>query len=188
WHETIGLRSTPEQNAVKALAISKLLRRVTFDALDPDDKSSPAEWKIRVSSVGSALLQILVVQHELGEPLNLNGDLLDDLLSRKIIAPTFDGVPVLHLIMTCAIGQITNTSTSVEKFAKFEREFTIYDENYRPPTFRRIADSTAMPTPPITVTVKRAAEDEIEDEPSPKRVKKGEDSERPKPRPRVRAK
>ncbi|KAK7000872.1 hypothetical protein R3P38DRAFT_2560262, partial [Favolaschia claudopus] len=142
----------------------------------------------RVSSVGSALLQILVVQHELGEPLNLNGDLLDDLLSQKVIASTFDGVPVLHLIMTCAIGQITNATTSVEKFAKFEREFTMYDENYRPPTFRRIADSTVKPTPPITVIVKRAAEDEIEDEPSPKRVKRGEDSERPKPRRRARAK
>ncbi|KAK7012607.1 hypothetical protein R3P38DRAFT_3586804 [Favolaschia claudopus] len=188
WHETIGLRSTPEQNAVKALAITKLLRRITFDALDPDDKSSPAEWNIRVSSVGSALLQILVVQHELGEPLNLNGDLLDDLLSRKIIASTFDGVPVLKLIMSCAMGQITNATTSVEKFAKFEREFTVYDEKYRPPTFRRIADSTVKPTPPITVTVKRAAEDEIEDEPSPTRVKKGEDSERPKPRRRARAK
>ncbi|KAK7050742.1 hypothetical protein R3P38DRAFT_2764006 [Favolaschia claudopus] len=188
WQETIGLRSTPEQNVVKALAIAKLLKRVTYDALDPDDKSSPAEWKIRVSSVGSALLQILVVQHELGEPLNLNGDLLEDLLSRKIIASTFDGVPVLRLIMTCAMGQITNATTSVEKFAKFEREFTIYDENYRPPTFRRVEDSTTKPTPPITVTVKRAAEDEIEDKPSPKRVKKGEDSERPKPRRRARAK
>ncbi|KAK7027231.1 hypothetical protein R3P38DRAFT_981705 [Favolaschia claudopus] len=90
--------------------------------------------------------------------------------------------------MSCAMGQITNATTSVEKFAKFEREFTVYDEEYRPPTFRRIADSTVKPTPPITVTVKRAAEDEIEDEPSPKRVKKGEDSERPKPRRRARAK
>ncbi|KAK7052605.1 hypothetical protein R3P38DRAFT_2762957 [Favolaschia claudopus] len=184
WQETIGLRSTPEQNALKARAIEKLLKRFTLNPLDPDDKFSPAEWKMRVSSVGSALLQILAVQHELEEPLNLNGDLLDDLLSQKIVAASFDGEVVLHLIMTCAMGQITNAATSVEKFAKFEREFTIYDKNYRPPTFHRVADSTAKLSPPIAVIVKRAAEDEIEDKPSLKRAKRGEATERPKPKPK----
>ncbi|KAK7046405.1 hypothetical protein R3P38DRAFT_2607245 [Favolaschia claudopus] len=188
WQETIGLGSTPEQNALKARAIETLLKRFTLNPLDPDDKFSPAEWQMRVSSVGSALLQILAVQHELKEPLNLNGDILDDLLSQKIIAASFDGEVVLHLIMTCAMGQITNAATSVEKFAKFEREFTVYDETYRPPTFHRVADSTAKPSPPITVIVKRAAEDGIEGEPSSKRAKKKEETERPKPKPRARGK
>ncbi|KAJ7717689.1 hypothetical protein B0H14DRAFT_3521907 [Mycena olivaceomarginata] len=41
--------------------------------------------KSAVLGAGSVLLQLLAVQHELGEPLNLNGDLLHDLLDDSVV-------------------------------------------------------------------------------------------------------
>jgi hypothetical protein len=37
------------------------------------------EFKIRVRGVGSVLFQLLAVQHGLGEPLDLNSDVIEDL-------------------------------------------------------------------------------------------------------------
>ncbi|KAK7040023.1 hypothetical protein R3P38DRAFT_3350044 [Favolaschia claudopus] len=182
WMQHLGLLATPEQVALKDRALDRLLRHSQPRASDASDDISSAEWKIRVCSVGSALLQILVVQHELGEPLNLNGDLLDDLINGRIVACEDDAESVLNLIMTCALGQITEAQTSLEKFIKFKREFTVYDETYRPPSFRRIAESTSQPSAPMLVTVKRGAEEEIEDVPEAKRKK----DDQPKPRPTAR--
>ncbi|KAJ6564129.1 hypothetical protein B0H19DRAFT_1067722 [Mycena capillaripes] len=43
------------------------------------------ECNARVMGVGSVLLQFLAIQNELGEPLNLNGDLLKDLVDDSIV-------------------------------------------------------------------------------------------------------
>ncbi|KAF8217966.1 hypothetical protein K438DRAFT_1747209 [Mycena galopus ATCC 62051] len=45
----------------------------------------------RVSGVGTVLLQLLAVQEELDEPLNLNGDISEDLITGRVISCLSDG-------------------------------------------------------------------------------------------------
>ncbi|KAJ7137256.1 hypothetical protein C8R46DRAFT_1234640 [Mycena filopes] len=44
------------------------------------------ERRRRVLTVGRAMLQLLAIQHELGEPLNLNGDMFEDIVDGSIEA------------------------------------------------------------------------------------------------------
>ncbi|KAJ6530564.1 hypothetical protein B0H19DRAFT_1082295 [Mycena capillaripes] len=47
--------------------------------------SLPAEeWRRRIRAVGTAMLKILALQYELEEPLNLNGDMAEDLAEEAI--------------------------------------------------------------------------------------------------------
>lgn len=48
------------------------------------------EWRRRVIGVGRAMLQLLALQHELEEPLNLNGDTFDDLVEGDIKLANLD--------------------------------------------------------------------------------------------------
>ncbi|KAJ6471617.1 hypothetical protein C8R47DRAFT_1324929 [Mycena vitilis] len=69
--EAFGLIPTPELEAVLFDALSRLMRpHPELENLAED------ECNRRVMGVGSALFQLLAIQHELGEPLNLNGDLI----------------------------------------------------------------------------------------------------------------
>ncbi|KAJ7354108.1 hypothetical protein DFH08DRAFT_804028 [Mycena albidolilacea] len=88
WMRTLNLVPTPELEAVLQPSLMILLgHQVLAHLREP-------ECQERVLGVGSALLQTLAVQHELGKLLNLNGDILEDLIT--------GGVPALkarnHLV------------------------------------------------------------------------------------------
>ncbi|KAJ7736460.1 hypothetical protein B0H16DRAFT_1466647 [Mycena metata] len=103
----------------------------------------------------SVLLQLLAVQHALGEPLNLNGDILDDLVVSNVVALECDGPEALSTM-----------------FLWWRlRAHTIYDPDLRPPTFHRVAPAAREPTDTISVVLKRNPSAEIEDERSGKRLK-----------------
>ncbi|KAF8188460.1 hypothetical protein K438DRAFT_1764220 [Mycena galopus ATCC 62051] len=73
-----GLAGTPELEVVLNAAMAVLSRHKNLDILEE-------ECEMRVMGVGSASLQVLAVQHEIGEPLDLNGDILMDFFVDHII-------------------------------------------------------------------------------------------------------
>jgi hypothetical protein len=112
------------------------------------------ERRRRVFSVGSALLQLLAIQHELNEELNLNGDTLLDLLVGSIVPCKIDGTKALEamFLATDTIDLKHRKGWDINRFSqhmlKFNAEHTIYDPTLRPPTFARIAESVNLPRTP----------------------------------------
>ncbi|KAJ7834403.1 hypothetical protein B0H13DRAFT_1914109 [Mycena leptocephala] len=117
--------------------------------------------------VGSALLQLVAIQQELDEPLNLNGDLLGDLLDDRVVHCLNDGEAGLEAMFLVSGGG----PMVADRMLKFKSEHVIYDEEYRPHTFRRLEESRFPATDPIPVIVKRKGDQEIEGERPLKREK-----------------
>ncbi|KAJ6571282.1 hypothetical protein B0H19DRAFT_1064397 [Mycena capillaripes] len=65
--------------------LATLMQHNEFGALSDDELNQ------RVLDVASALFQLLAVQSELGEPLNLNGDLISDLADKSVVPYGSDG-------------------------------------------------------------------------------------------------
>ncbi|KAJ7643191.1 hypothetical protein B0H17DRAFT_1148630 [Mycena rosella] len=85
WMAAFGLVSTPELDAVLQPVLEVLLVHAHLADLPESDRNE------RVMGVGSALLQLLAVQDQLKEPLNLNGDLLNDFLDGRVVHCSSDG-------------------------------------------------------------------------------------------------
>ncbi|KAJ7658185.1 hypothetical protein DFH06DRAFT_1407814 [Mycena polygramma] len=161
WLRTCELISNPELDAVLEPVLSRLMNH-------PDLKHIPLpERSERVPGVGSALLQLLAVQHALGEPLNLNGDLLGDLLDDRVVHRPNDGEEGLE-----AMFAVTGDASQVAgRMLRFRAQHAMYDEEYRPPTYHRLEKSRRPATDAIRVIFKRKADEEVEEQPPAKRAK-----------------
>ncbi|KAJ6470146.1 hypothetical protein DFH09DRAFT_1110966 [Mycena vulgaris] len=136
------------------------------------------ERNARVLGVGSALLQLIAVQNELGEELDLNGDLLADLRNHAVIPCPSDGVKGLNVMfssipLSSSKSGILIKRILIKRMLRFNHARTIYDTNFRPPTFRRDEPSYSAPRDPIPITLKRKADDNIDEKRPEKRLKKG---------------
>ncbi|KAK7052008.1 hypothetical protein R3P38DRAFT_3255240 [Favolaschia claudopus] len=181
WMCSIGLFPTAEMSAVLEPILERLLRRPELEDVASLERSR------RVFGVGSALFQILAIQDELGEQLNLNGDFLDDLRRGRVVSCGREGQEVIQFMMSAVLGSIPGATSTVEKHAKLERQLTIWVDGQRPPSYRRLANSSYDPTDPILIVAKRTAEEEAEGD--SERIKKvKEDKQPPKPKPRRRRK
>ncbi|KAJ7187451.1 hypothetical protein GGX14DRAFT_611425 [Mycena pura] len=85
WLEAHNLIPNPELEAVLSDSLATLMQHSDLAALLDDELNE------RVLGVGSALFQLLAVQSELGEPLNLNGDLIADLGDKPVVPYRSDG-------------------------------------------------------------------------------------------------
>ncbi|KAJ7191181.1 hypothetical protein GGX14DRAFT_601059 [Mycena pura] len=119
---------------------------------------SMPEQQWRMSSVGFALFQMLSVQLDLrlGEPLNLNGDLLDDLKNQRVISRMAADECALMAMWEwssaradCDVMDLNN----LKKKSSFIQKHVNYVRTYRPPAFHRIAPfpPNVKPRPPIIV-------------------------------------
>ncbi|KAJ7722221.1 hypothetical protein DFH07DRAFT_783897 [Mycena maculata] len=89
WLQTLDLVPTPELEEVLQRALHNLLVHTALVDL------TKAERNERVMGVGAALLQLLAVQNDLGEPLNLNSTILDDILDCKVTQRRDDSMHAL---------------------------------------------------------------------------------------------
>ncbi|KAJ7240717.1 hypothetical protein C8J57DRAFT_1527386 [Mycena rebaudengoi] len=142
WMHTLGLDPTPELEAV--------LTDMGHDALLGITNQ---ECNIRVMGVGSVLFQLLAVQQELGEPLDLNGDLIEDLKDDSVVACWPDGDAALNAMFSAIPTTSTKSGVLFQQMLAFKRDHTIFDKEFRPPTFRRDRRSRFHPTDPIPVVV-----------------------------------
>ncbi|KAJ7673387.1 hypothetical protein B0H17DRAFT_1140985 [Mycena rosella] len=167
WMADVGLVPTPELEAVLLAPLSTLLRPSVLSYLIEDERNQ------RVMGVGSVLLQLLAIQMELGEPLNLNGDLLVDLRDRAVAPCPSDGAKALEAMFGTIRVPSGKAAVWFKRMMEFNRNHTIHDAQFRPPTFRRDDPSFSAPTEAIPVIVKRLGELQIEGERPKKRAKVG---------------
>ncbi|KAJ6473787.1 hypothetical protein C8R45DRAFT_1011858 [Mycena sanguinolenta] len=155
WMRTFNLVPTPELEAVLSDPLISLMKHTALaDIQEP-------ECHRRVMAVGSALLQLLAVQHVLGEQLNLNGDMMNDLRLGEVEWTLSDG-PVALTAMFNAIPLVSSRSGDLAvHMVQFNHSHAIYDREFRPPTFRRERESSKL-SPAILVAVKRKGDDKID--------------------------
>ncbi|KAJ7195036.1 hypothetical protein GGX14DRAFT_677379 [Mycena pura] len=101
---------------------------------------------------------------------NLNGDLLGDLKDERVVSCPYDGDEALEMMFALVSGESVDISKSL---LRFKAKYAVWDDGYRPSTFRRDDESRVEATEPIFVTVKRSGAQVIEtgSEPPRKRVK-----------------
>ncbi|KAJ7207423.1 hypothetical protein GGX14DRAFT_396255 [Mycena pura] len=117
------------------------------------------------------LLFFMAVQRELGEALNLNGDVLQDLLTGRIVPRPFDGPEALLVMFkACMIADGSSVSATT-RMLKFNEAHVIYDQDYSEPTFRRLAPSIFQPSAAIPAVLKRNGDENIVNEKPAKRTK-----------------
>ncbi|KAJ6479615.1 hypothetical protein C8R45DRAFT_933424 [Mycena sanguinolenta] len=163
----LQLVPTPELEEVLARPLIALMRHEALSKLFEGERND------RVFGVGSALLQMLAVQKELGEPLNLNGDMVDDLLMRRVIRCGNDGHMALNEMFSVTQLPDVKTGELPRELLAFRNAHTIYDPDFRPLIYFREAPSMASPKKPVPVVLKRkaGAEAEVEGKKEPKRRK-----------------
>ncbi|KAJ7764209.1 hypothetical protein B0H16DRAFT_1718150 [Mycena metata] len=129
----------------------------------------------RVTGIGLALLHFLVVQHELKEPLNLNGDLVNDLWDNSVITCGSNGKAALQAMYAAVNDGVLPGANESQKMSRFFDRHTIFDSHWRPPLYRRVRNSQFASTEAILVTVstvsKRKAEEQLDSLKGPKRSK-----------------
>ncbi|KAJ7198962.1 hypothetical protein GGX14DRAFT_401590 [Mycena pura] len=165
WMRTLSLVPTPQLEAILEPSLQSLARHMHLVHV-PEP-----ELQRRLLGVGSALLQLLAVQRELGEALNLNGDVLQDLLTGRIVPRSFDGPEALLVMFkACMIADGSSVSATT-RMLKFNEAHDIYDQDYSEPTFRRLAPSIFQPSAAIPVVLKRNGDENIVNEKPAKRTK-----------------
>ncbi|KAJ7438873.1 hypothetical protein FB451DRAFT_1415997 [Mycena latifolia] len=117
WMRTLGLVPTPE------------LEAVLLDPLEPERNK-------RVMGVGSVLFQILGIQQELGEELNLNGDLIRELVDGSVVPCQHDGAPALERMFAAIPLPSAKSAVLVKRMLRFNTVHSIFDPMLRPPTYR----------------------------------------------------
>ncbi|KAK6988914.1 hypothetical protein R3P38DRAFT_3438883 [Favolaschia claudopus] len=102
------------------------------------------EWNRRILGVGTTLLQLLAIQHELEEPLNLNGDMFLDLVEEDVTT-AHDEVAEAHHAMVLALNlkvlrhrKYWDQAEFSRHLEHFEEHHTAFDRTYRPATYHRI--------------------------------------------------
>ncbi|KAJ7241317.1 hypothetical protein B0H12DRAFT_1237044 [Mycena haematopus] len=166
WMSAISLVPTPELEEVLIRPLTSLLSHESLVEL-PDEVRND-----RVMGVGSALLQMLAVQKELGEPFNLNGDTLDDIFTGRVVRCSNDGPAALAAMFAALPLSNVNSGELVKQMLNFNNAHIFYDPEFRPPTFSREAKSSGSSTTPILVHLKRKPDIEIEGEKPQKRSRK----------------
>ncbi|KAJ7137063.1 hypothetical protein C8R44DRAFT_948832 [Mycena epipterygia] len=165
WMGTLGLVPTPELEAVALPILDALLSHEMLSNL------MESERNMRVMGVGSALLQLLAVQKELDEPYNLNGDLIVDLQDLAVVPCPYDGGKALEAMFGAIPLQSSDSGIILQQMLKFNRDHTIFDAGFRPPTFRRDFSSQFEPSKAIPITLKRKSDGKTDAEQPNKRAK-----------------
>ncbi|KAJ7662529.1 hypothetical protein DFH06DRAFT_1396565 [Mycena polygramma] len=165
WMRSIGLVPSPELEAVLAAPLGALLKYPMLARLLRPEREQ------KVLAVGSALLQLLAVQHCLGEPLDLNGDTLNDLEVGAVVRCSFDGPEALTAMFSAIPLASSKTGKLASHMVKFSETHAIYDSNISPPTYSRLFPSPVEPTESIVVVLKRKGDSHIEGERAAKKAK-----------------
>ncbi|KAJ7831547.1 hypothetical protein B0H14DRAFT_3464011 [Mycena olivaceomarginata] len=130
---------------------------------------APLERKRRIFSVGYALLQLLAIQHELGEELNLNGNTLLELFDKTIVPCKLDATQTLRamFLATDPADLKHRKGWDIDQFSRhmlsFNASHTIYDPSLRPPTFKRVEPPLIIPNHPVLFDIPPAANVSVPD-------------------------
>ncbi|KAJ7212897.1 hypothetical protein B0H12DRAFT_1079352 [Mycena haematopus] len=135
WMSAISLVPTPELEEVLIRPLTSLLSHESLVEL-PDEVRND-----RVMGVGSALLQMLAVQKELGEPFNLNGDTLDDILTGRVVRCSNDGPAALAAMFAALPLSNVNSGELVKQMLNSEGRLPRHPALLQPPSAHHIGRS-----------------------------------------------
>ncbi|KAJ6567537.1 hypothetical protein B0H10DRAFT_1965317 [Mycena sp. CBHHK59/15] len=116
WLGCFHLYPTPELECLILTAQQRLIIHPNLAELPGFERNE------HICGVGSALLQILAIQDQLGEPLNLNSDTIHDLM---------------------------DSSQGQKALVRFNADHVTYDWMLRPPIFCHVKPSGTKPMEPI---------------------------------------
>ncbi|KAF8143789.1 hypothetical protein K438DRAFT_1783428 [Mycena galopus ATCC 62051] len=159
WMAVLGLSPTPELEVVLDAAMAALLRHENFLSILEE------ECERRVLGVGSALLQILAIRHEIREPLDLKGDILTDFFADRVAPCPTDGPKTLEAMFAATPFPAVNTGSNdlLKQMLIFNKaHHALYDPDFRPLTFQRAGESIVTTTTPMPFLLKQKADVEIE--------------------------
>ncbi|KAJ7186172.1 hypothetical protein C8R46DRAFT_1026046 [Mycena filopes] len=134
------------------------------------------------------MLQLLAIQHELGEPLNLNGDMFEDIVDGSIEAIDSEYYAARRTMLIGTKPKVLshNKHWNLQKFVDYAEDVInnhiILDPDYRPALHRRV-DPPESRRPPITLIV--AATSSRDESPAKTRRRSNsddEDSDTPPPK------
>ncbi|KAJ7679873.1 hypothetical protein B0H14DRAFT_3681711 [Mycena olivaceomarginata] len=132
WMCSLCLVPTPELEAVLMEPLGNLLKHeLLADMLQPEQHR-------RVMAVGSALFQLLAVQHILGEELSLDGSILNDLALGDVVPCSSDGPEVLAAMFAAIPLSAAHSGKWAAHMQQFNGANSFYDPDFCPPTFRRL--------------------------------------------------
>ncbi|KAJ7242254.1 hypothetical protein C8J57DRAFT_1526301 [Mycena rebaudengoi] len=124
WMRSLHLIPSPEVECVLVEPQQQLLSHPNLAHIDLTERNH------RVSAIGSVFLQLLAIQHEHGEPLDLNGGFVDHLIDGRVVHCAIDGTEALN-----AIEQL-------ERYmGKFKVDHINYEASFKPPSFKRVWDA-----------------------------------------------
>ncbi|KAJ7443126.1 hypothetical protein FB451DRAFT_1568739 [Mycena latifolia] len=129
WRRILGLVPTPELEAVLLDPLELLIHPDLAHLLEPERNK-------RVMGVGSVLFQILGIQQELGEELNLNGDLIHELVDGSVVPCQHDGALALERMFAAIPLPSAKSAVLVKRMLRFNTAHSIFDPTLRPPTYR----------------------------------------------------
>ncbi|KAJ7256649.1 hypothetical protein C8J57DRAFT_1235511 [Mycena rebaudengoi] len=139
----------------------------------------PWSWRCRVLTVGRVMLQLLAIQHELEEPLNLNGDTFEELREGSIRQINLEASEAFRtMLVATKPKQLTHKKYwDREAFGEFALDLygahTVFDPSYRPNMYRRIRPLEAR-RPRVAIDIPSSTKD---DEIKTRRRKDSEDDE-----------
>ncbi|KAJ6485188.1 hypothetical protein DFH09DRAFT_1106359 [Mycena vulgaris] len=134
-------------------------------------KKPSGSWLLAV------LFQLLAIQHELGEPLDLNGDLTDDLIDGRVVR-SFAALTMARYNFAATPLASSRSGTLVRRLMVFNAKHSLYDEYHRPPTYRCDDQRRTAPRKAIPATTKRRGSEKDEGEKPEKRAKPTTEVER----------
>ncbi|KAJ7803392.1 hypothetical protein B0H14DRAFT_2613335 [Mycena olivaceomarginata] len=123
---------TPELEAVLMEPLGNLLKHeLLADVLQP-------ERHRRVMAVGSALFQLLALQHILGEELSLDGSILNDLALGDVVPRSSDGPEALVAMFAVIPSSAALSGKWAAHMQQFNGAHSFYDPDFCPPIFRHL--------------------------------------------------
>jgi hypothetical protein len=144
------------------------------------------ERRRRALTVGRVMLQLLAIQYDdLEEPLNLNGDMFEDLLEGDVKRINIEAHEALRAMLVATKPKMlthkrywdSGWAAFQEFVTKFSNDHSGLDPAYRPKSYRRTRPLEPR-RPPIGIAVDSTRSDDSEDDPiTPPKTRAREDSE-----------
>ncbi|KAJ7276589.1 hypothetical protein C8J57DRAFT_1713894 [Mycena rebaudengoi] len=130
------------------------------------------EWRRRALTVGRVMPQLLAIQYDdLEEPLNLNGDMFEDLLEGDVKQINIEAHEALRVMLVATKPKMlthkrywdSGWAAFQEFVTKFSNDHSGLDPAYRPKTYRRTRPLEPR-RPPIGIAVDSTRSDDSEDD------------------------
>ncbi|KAJ7767946.1 hypothetical protein DFH07DRAFT_769462 [Mycena maculata] len=129
-----------------------------------DQHRTASDWMCTLNLVPTPELEAALSKPliSLLGPLNLNGDIVEDLITGCVVRYPSDGPAALAAMFAAIPLTSVQSGVLTQRMLKFNADHATYDRDYRPPTYRWDDPSIFKPTVVIPVVLKQEGSEEVE--------------------------